>query len=312
MATFNMFSRRKKPTPDVLQYDEIPHPLRIQLLTAMDDARTLIYDRTIPSYRVLGTEGMDCFAAACLVLRRELGLAKLIDIRKHFRYADDSATDDQCNEFTAFFENCNTENVLDSIEVVMRLIENAEEYLDDECNADTVAAEINTRFRQAGVGYQYESGQIIEVWNSLLHAEATVPALQLLTNPTYEGANDEFLKAHEHFRHGRNGECLNECLKAFESTMKIICDRKGWKYNQTDTAKTLIKICLDNKLIATFSEQQLTSLRTLLESGIPTARNKQSGHGKGVQKIEVSDALARFVLHLSAATIVLLVESAAL
>lgn len=96
--------------------------------------------------------------------------------------------------------------------------------------------------------------RIIVESNRLLHAAATVPALRLLSDPTYEGANEEFLRAHEHFRHGRHSECLNECLKAFESTMKIICDLKGWTYNQNDTARTLIQTCLDNELIETFSQ----------------------------------------------------------
>jgi len=51
----------------------------------------------------------------------------------------------------------------------MHLIEEADSkrLLDEECNARTVANEINTRFLQHGVGYQYESGHII-VQNNLL------------------------------------------------------------------------------------------------------------------------------------------------
>ncbi len=275
----------------------------------MNDARLVIYDQTIPGYRAIGTEGDDCFAAGCQILRRELGLAKLFEIRRRVHSMSDAEQDSQRDEFTAFFENCDTEHVLDAVEIVMGLIEDSEDCLDDECNAQTVADEINTRFRQHGVGYQYESGQIMEETNRIIHSEATVPALQLLSDPTYEGANEEFLKAHEHYRHGRNAECLVECLKAFESTMKIICDAKQWQYKQTDTASKLIKASLDNGLVPTFSNQQLTSLRTLLESGIPTTRNKRGGHGQGVERVEVTDTLARYVLHLTAATILLLVES---
>jgi hypothetical protein len=310
MGIANIFSRRQKATADVVSYDEIPHELRIQLLHAMDDARQRIYDRTIPSYIAIGTEGKDCFAAACVILRRELGLGKLIDVRQRTRYANETETERHCKEFTTFFENCETEHVLDAIDIVMRLIENAECYLDDECNAQTVTTEINTRFRQSAIGYQYQSGQIIKESNQLLHLDVTVPALRLLSDDAYSGANDEFLKAHEHYRHGRNAECLVDCLKAFESTMKIICARKRWSVKEPDTAKNLIKTCLDNSLIPTFSEQQLTSLRTLLESGIPTARNKRAGHGQGTQRVEVSDRLARYILNITAATILLLIESA--
>jgi len=315
MAMFDLFSRRKREaereSPDVFRYDEVPHPLRIQLLHALDDARKRIVARTIPAYIAIGTEGTDIFAEACLVLRRELGLGKLIEFRKRVRAMTDTQTKDLCDEFTAFFENCETEQVLDAVQVVMRLIEeaNRNRLLDHECNASTVAAEINRRFLEHGLGYQYQSGQIIVETNSVLHNEAITPALTLLSDSRFAGANEEFLKAHEHYRHGRLGECLVDCLKAFESTMKIVCGLKGWAYKPTDTAKALIEVCLANNLIPTFTQQQLTSLRTLLESGVPTVRNKQAGHGQGAIRHQVSPHLARFGLHLAAAVIVLMVDS---
>lgn len=316
MAVFDMFSKRqrsaKPESSDVLRYDDIPHALRIQVLRALDDARERIYERTIPSYRMLGTEGEDIFAKACMVLRRELGAGQLVDIRQCVRpmFAG-SEMDELCKEFTVFFENCEPEHVLDSVEVVMQLIEDAERngLLDDECNARTVVGEINTRFVEHRVGFQYQSGRIIVQTNMLLHSDVTTPALTLLCDPVFEGANQEFMKAHEHFRYGRNSECLVECNKAFESTMKIICNRRNWSYASTDTAKKLIDTCLSNKLVPTFTQQQLSSLRTLLESGIPTIRNKKAGHGQGVDRHEVSPHLARFALHLTGAAIVLLVES---
>lgn len=135
------------------------------------------------------------------------------------------------------------------------------------------------------------------------------PSLTLLSDPQFAGANEEFLKAHDHYRHGRHSECLVECLKTFESTMKIICDLKGWPYKATNTAKSLIQICLDNGLVPTFTQQQLTSLRTLMESGIPTIRNKQAGHGQGSTPRQVPPHFARFGLNSTAAIVVLLVES---
>jgi hypothetical protein len=255
---------------------------------------------------------MDIFAAACITLRRELGKGRLVEVRKRVRpLFGGSPVEDQCDEFTVFFENCEPEHVLDSVEVVMRFIEDAERngLLDYECNARTVADEINTRFLEHRVGFQYQSGQIVVQTNTLLHSDVTTPALTLLGDPTFEGANEEFLKAHEHYRYGRYSECLIDCNKAFESTMKIICELREWSYAATDTAKKLIDVCLSNNLVPTFTQQQLTSLRTLLESGIPTIRNKKAGHGQGVDRHEVSPQLARFALHLTGAAIVLLVES---
>ena len=316
MAVFDLFSRRKRGTEqktnDVLCYDEIRHELRIQLLHAFDDARERIYGRTIPAYRAIGTEGEDIFSKSCQILRRELGLGQLINVpRRRVRSLDGSRSQDLADEFTAFFENCETEQVLDSIEVAMALIQEAEQnrLLDHECNSRTVITEINRRLLDHGVGYQYESGQIIKQTNSAIHSDVITPSLILLSDPDFAGANEEFLKAHEHYRHRRHAECLVECLKTFESTMKIICDLNGWSYKPTDTAKSLIQTSLNSGLVPTFTQQQLTSLRTLLESGVPTVRNKQAGHGQGSTPRQVSPHLARFGLNSTAAIVVLLVES---
>lgn len=313
MAVFDIFSRRRRQgaSPDVLRYDEIPHGLRVQILHALDDATQRIYQRTIPAYRALGTEGDDCFAEACLILRRELGTGRLAENRQRVWYANESRTTRLRVEFADFFQECETEHVLDAVEVIMHLIEDADRkrLLDQECNARTVAAEINARFVQHAIGYQYVSGQIVVQTHSMLHTETVLPALHLLSDPVFHGANQEYLEAHEHYRHGRYAECLVDCLKAFESTIKIICHSKGWPYSQNDTASKLIEVCLSHGLVPTFTQQQLTSLRTLLESGVPTLRNKQAAHGQGTQRHDVPAHLARFALHVTAAVIVLLVEA---
>jgi len=53
----------------------------------------------------------------------------------------------------------------------------------------------------------------------------------------------------------------------------------------------------------------LAGLRMTLESGVPTARNKTSGHGQGVTPIEVSEEFASYVLNLTASNIVFLAAS---
>jgi hypothetical protein len=140
-----------------------------------------------------------------------------------------------------------------------------------------------------------------------LHIEAMQPAIDLLTDSRFSGANAEFMLAHQYYRQSDFAACLSECLKAFESTMKIICHHRNWPYSQSDTASKLVSICFDNQLLPGYNQQHLTSLRTLLESTIPTQRNKNSGHGRGVQQIAVTENMARFALHSTAATILFLV-----
>jgi hypothetical protein len=78
--------------------------------------------------------------------------------------------------------------------------------------------------------------------------------------------------------------------------MKTICEKRGWTYNKGDSAKTLIEICFEKGLIPSFWQSHFSSLRSLLESGIPTARNKLGGHGDGVDPIDVPQYLSAYVL----------------
>ena len=135
------------------------------------------------------------------------------------------------------------------------------------------------------------------------------PALRLLEQKHYSGAQEEFMKAHEHYRKGDVKETLNNCLKAFESVMKSICNRQGWSVNQNATAKDLIQVCMNNDLIPSFWQSHYSSLRSLLESSVPTGRNKLSGHGQGMKAVSVPDYLAAYMLHMTAAAIVFLAEA---
>lgn len=174
---------------------------------------------------------------------------------------------------------------------------------------DEAVEDLNERFRENGLGYEYVNGEIVRIDNIALHTEVVRHALNLLTDPTFENANEEYLKAHEHYRIGNNKESLNECLKAFETTMKIICSRNKWKYEKTDTAKTLINILLSNKFLPGYNESQLNALNQQLVGTIPTVRNKNSGHGQGEVKIIVPKSLVKYMLYTTAATINLLVET---
>ncbi|NJL59598.1 MAG: hypothetical protein HC887_08105 [Desulfobacteraceae bacterium] len=48
------------------------------------------------------------------------------------------------------------------------------------CTPDDAIDELNSRFKEHGVGYQYESGELIRVDSQFLHAEAVKPTLNLL------------------------------------------------------------------------------------------------------------------------------------
>src|SRR5207245_2713496 len=55
---------------------------------------------------------------------------------------------------------------------------------------EEAVAELNARFLEHGIGYRYESQEIIRVDSEFLHAEAVKPALVLLRDKDYQGANE--------------------------------------------------------------------------------------------------------------------------
>ncbi len=166
--------------------------------------------------------------------------------------------------------------------------------------------ELNIRFREAGLGYELIGGKIFRIDSQLIHSEAVKPALRLLNGEGFEGAQDEFLGAYEHYRHGNYEEALVDALKAFESTMKVILTANKKKYAPGATANKLVLACTEAGLIPTYNEAQLTSLNNVLISGIPTLRNKNGGHGQGETIRTVEPEVVAYGLHLTAAAIVML------
>lgn len=303
MAIFELFSKRQKrlngEVPEVYVFDIIEKKFRIQFLHILDDAIGI--DSYHDHYERKAYDEMHS------ILCREYGVFNLVS---YDMYAKDNVRN--------FFLNENsTEKVLDVIELatkyIDRFIRNREwEFPNKKINADQAIDELNERFKENGIGYSYENGEIIKIESTIIHQEVTKPTIALTWNKKFSGANDEYMKAHQHYRNGHNKECLNECLKSLESTLKTIIKSKGWEYSETDTARKLIQICFENKLVPTFTQNQFTSLQNLIESGVPTIRNKKGGHGQG-EKIEtVSDEITRYALNLTGTNIIFLINQSEL
>jgi len=167
---------------------------------------------------------------------------------------------------------------------------------------------INIRFKESSVGYKVVNCNIIRIDSEATFNEIIKPAINLTNNKLFENVNLEYVGAIKAYQNGDNEKCLNKCLKSFESTLKIICDKKGWGYNDNDTSSKLIKICYDNELVPNKMQSEFNSLRSLLESGIPPVRNHYSRHGKGGEKIVIEDYLARYALNITGSCIVFLIE----
>ena len=308
MAIVDLFHKRQKRLrgdyPDVYQYEKLPDRLKVQIVHLWKE--TIGEDYSGGDWNP-SSSNREHLKKSYKILCKELGVFKLneedIDNENYVIYLEDISN--------YFINEEDTEKAISVIELMMQVTSSFarayrhESYIDIDCTIN----ELNQRFREHGVGYQYENGQIIRIDSEFIHVEAVKPALQLLSNPTYKGAQEEFLKAHEHYRHSRYDAALTDCLKAFESIMKIIIHKRSWVCDKNATSKKLIDCCLANELIPKFWTDHFNSLSNMLTSSIGTPRNKLSSHGKGNDDIEVPEHLIQYVLHMTASTIVFLIKA---
>jgi hypothetical protein len=221
---------------------------------------------------------------------------------------------EQCKSFLLAAD---TAGALDIIELSFRVIDRGIRELDPyqvhqakiKQDTDSAIEELNGRFQEHGIGYQFVGGILVRLDSQFAHAEVVKPALGLLNAAGFDGPADEFMRAFGHYRHGRNKEAVAEALKAFESTMKAICEGRKWSYPSTATAKQLMEVLFDHGLIPKILESHFTNLRVAMESGLPTLRNKTSGHGQGAAPVEIPAYFAGYALHLMASNMIFLVEA---
>ena len=215
MAVIDLYSDRKRQAEggdlDVLTYD-LPDKLRVQIV--------YILRRAIGEHHNRGREWVHGIVA---------------EGHGQFALADGRSDDQRCINF--LLRDPSVDHVLDFIEVSFRFVNRIVRKFDHHqrreygirATADASIERLNERFRLAGVGYRYEDGMILRVDSELVHSEVVRPALQFLNEPGFEGPQEEFLRAHSHYRAGRTKEAVTTANSAFESTLKAICDKRGWK-----------------------------------------------------------------------------------
>ena len=298
MTVFDLFSKRQRRLlgnpPDVYQYKTLPQKFRVQVAYILED---LFGDPDLYE-----SETQQAFKIIHDILVREYGVFKLA--RRPPGYEGDYR-----GVVLEFFGSiADTDQALSVIELSLRVGRYVHErndlhYAKPTLTVDQAIEDLNVRFREHGVGYQFESNKIIRVDSQTLHEEAVKPALRVLMEPRFDGANEEYLTAHDHYRHGRHGDAVNWCLKSFESTLKVICKTRRWPYKETDTAKPLLDIVFGRGLVPNYLEGEFAGLRSVLESGVPTTRSRESAHGAGSVPKHVPPHLTSYVLHLTASSI---------
>lgn len=207
------------------------------------------------------------------------------------------------------------EHKIDLLEVSFQKIENRTDQgrvqlSRHEHEAATAAiADLNERFRRAGVGYKYVNGRFVRVDSEWIESTVTHPAFKLLAAEGFSGANDEFFKAHRHYRQGLYKEAVLCAHNAFESTIKAICKSRGWKHKEHATVSDLVRVIKEKGLFPDYLSPSFDQLVAVLKSGLQVLRNNEGAHGQGVESKKTPDYVAGFTLHLSAAYIVFLINA---
>ena len=313
MAVRDFFSSRGKPVPptDVLKYDVIPVPLKVQIVQIWVEALGVAND--YDGYSSSPAMSAAAWDAIVTDLRKEHAVCQLMP-NAHNPF----------DEVQKYFLRSNPvipiEHAMDVLEATFGRMEKEdffERYSSWDLDRSGISVqpaeaitEVNHRFLQHGIGFQYTHGKMVNLNSTYMHAEVVKPALAVLANRRFANAQAEFLLAHEAYRQGRYSDSLNESLKAFESTMKIILTEKKWSYDPVRaTAKPLIEALISNGLIPTSAFEQMTNLAKVLETGTPTTRNRNAGHGQGPEQRTIPDYIAAYGVQTAAANISLLVTA---
>lgn len=295
---FDLYSQRiknKQGEPEVYEYEVFSQQFRNQVFYIISD----VFDCAERN----GRRGFwESFHGS---FAREIGLKAL---SSYGQYNDRRKTEQ-------FVSEASEEDFLDLVDYAFHIIHrmscdpNLQYHSQMMERIKAAMTELNYRFTRHNLGYEFVNGEILRKDNELLHQEVIKPALKLLLEAGFEGAEQEFLEAFEHRRKGENKDAMADALKAFESTMKAICAGCSYPYNpEKNTAKDLIVILEKSGFYPTYMNSHISALRTTLESGLPTLRNKKAGHGQGETIVVVSDEFAEYALNLAATNIVLLVK----
>ncbi|EOG7761998.1 STM4504/CBY_0614 family protein, partial [Vibrio cholerae] len=169
MGVFDLFSKRQKrlrgDVPDVYTYDTLPNPLRVQIIHIWSDTlgqgdQYWHYDGVKHAYKFVVE-----------TLCREYGLFKLPHTEQ---YGDRHYIEELANYF---LREENVEKQLDIVELTFKVINNFTreyQYLrrhNATAIADQAIDELNKRFKEHGIGFQFTGNEIIRVDSELLHSE---------------------------------------------------------------------------------------------------------------------------------------------
>jgi hypothetical protein len=306
---FETYARRKrlqsrKGEPEIYTYDQVPEHMRQQICMALAEGLGKYYVFRGDEYRD-PPNANDVWEHIDRICRKE--------IQSYLKYTQERNLALRFLHFVGHIQDI--DDFLSAVEigcVGLSLVHddyNRTAERGAELQGVDAIAEINGRFEQHAVGYQFENGHIIRVDSKLTHAEIVKPALRLLTARAFVKANDDFMTAHRHYRADEFKDCVTASHRAFESMLKAICDIENWEYGKGDGASELVTRVSIKGLFTHQFDRSFTAYIAMLKSGLPTVRNDAGGHGEGLAAAAVTGQIARFALNLTAANMLFLGES---
>lgn len=297
---YELYSRRHRDLeedPNLYEYDRFPREFRAQVFHIL---RRYFFTNRI-------TQKFDEYFALRNDLAAEFGRLLLTD------------TEDWLLDFQKFYcistrtdidflfessDGAPSKEILDSIDYVFHFLWVQHH---GEANLLKAVSELNQRFKQHYLGYEFIEGEIIRKDTEVAHEKIIKPALRCLGDSRFSNAEKELLDAFSYYLEDDYSNTVLYACKAFESTMKIICSAKEFPYDpDKDTAKGLLSILKNEKFFPAYMDDHLNALIKVMEAGVPTIRNRTSGHGGGVAPKVIDSSYAEYALNLSCSNIIFL------
>jgi len=183
MAIYETFSKRQKRLAkagqqDVYQYDDLPQPFRTQVFHIWRSALGRYYQpRGYSSASPSPANGYWTFIHNAIA--REAGLAYLGN--------GNSEVDERCIEYLMTSGTDDALNIIElSFRVIDRLVRDKYNYIPENSgitqHPDEAIEELNHRFKEHSIGYQYVEGILVRLDSQFAHAEIVKPALSLLNS----------------------------------------------------------------------------------------------------------------------------------
>jgi len=296
---FKIYSKRlleQTEDKDYYEYDEIPDELRWKIFYLIKDTFGDFYSGPYLHGYPESNRRWDDFEYD---LKKEYGLPEIAKGNKSIV---------RLNNYILTSE---TNNIIDLAEIF--IIKSANYFAEkDRYNWQKelviLIEDLNNLFKEHRIGYEFVNGQAIRIDSKYLHKEVVKESIILLYDNNFQGPLEEFEEAITSYNDGEYKDAILNANKAFESTMKAVSSKLRIHFNETDTAKTLIDNLFKSGIILPSLETFISNLRVILESGLPTIRNKKAGHGQGIDPQKVDKSYAEFAIHLCGTFIVFLIE----